>query len=215
VTREPPAASPAAPGRYRPSAAAAATGRHHDVRRHREKEEMQQAGPTGGGVGGNGRPRGKDGRSSASTTSGRPGPARRRRRRWRRWRRRRRRRCLRRRRGGGCRGGSGHPPHRHCQGHPTPALSVVPWRPWPKSGAVTLCELRLCWTNQIVEVTLGSTLTGPSQGCDFPSCPAVTHSAQQTESLKGSRDCARFSTNDLQHRTKLHEKSVQLRTIQI
>jgi len=175
---EPPAASPAAPGRCRPAAGAAATGRHHDVWRHRKKEEMQQAGAWGEAVRGTGRPRGKEGRSSTALTSGRPGPARQRR--WRRRRRRRRQqrwRCRERHRGGprgahpggGCWAGSGHAPHRHCQGRRTPALSVVPWRPCTQSGAVTLCEVRLCWTNQIVDVTLGSTLTGPSQGCNFPS----------------------------------------------
>ena len=67
----------------------------------------------------------------------------------------------------------GPPADRRCESHPT---RVLTWGYCTletlthTGGALTLCEMRLCWTNRIAEVTLGSTLTGPSQGCDFPSC---------------------------------------------
>ena len=119
VNSEPPAASPAAPGRCRPAAGAAATGSHHDVWRHRKKEEMQQAGPWGGAVRGTGRPTGKDGGSSAAFTSGRPGPARQRRRRRRRRRQRQQRwRCRGRRRGGRVLGWIWAPPSHTLSGPP-------------------------------------------------------------------------------------------------
>jgi len=101
VNSEPPAASSAAPGRCRSAAGAAATSSHHDVWRHRQKEEICQSGPWWGALGDTGRPRGKEGGSSAALTSGRPGPAKQRRRRRRRRRRRQQRwRCWGRRCGG-------------------------------------------------------------------------------------------------------------------